>query len=374
MTRELKAKSAVLTGARNPIEIWVRDVPLPGPGCINIKVLRAGVCGTDPHLWNGDFEFEQAVVLGHEGLGRVIELGEGVTTDHASQPIAIGDVVYWNPIRPCNACYDCTVTEDFTACTRGTFWSPAKGEHVWASYTEVATMLPNNSFYKVDPEVPLDAYIALGCALPTMLQAVDNLGGITRGSNVVVQGAGPVGLAAIMLASLAGAANIVCIEGNESRLKRALDFGATIPVDFRKEEFKTKEIRAAYIAKTVGAPGINLVIECSGNASAFEEGINLLSRSGRYLLVGTWAGASNVTLSPFQIVQKGLKIVGSVYASPAQYYKATKLVGQVWKRVPLVECVTHKYKLGDAQQALEDVGAGKAVKAAIYPQDAEGWN
>jgi len=374
MSRELKAKSAVLTGARKPIEIWTRDVPLPGPGCINIKVLRAGVCGTDPHLWNGDFEFKQAVVLGHEGLGRVIELGEGVTTDHAGQPIAVGDVVYWNPMRPCNACFDCTVTEDFTACIHGRFWSPAKGEHVWASYTEVATLLLNNSFYKVDPEVPLDAYIALGCALPTMLQAVENLGGITWGSNVVVQGAGPVGLAAIMLASLAGAENIVCIEGNESRLKRALDFGATILVDFQKEEFKTKDSRAAYIATTVGARGINLVIECSGNASAFEEGINLLCRSGQYLLVGTWAGASNVTLSPFQIVQNALKIVGSVYASPAQYYRATKLVGQVWKRFPLVECVTHKYKLRDAQKALEDVGAGKEVKAVICPQDAEGWN
>lgn len=172
---------------------------------------------------------------------------------------------------------------------------------------------------------------------------------------------------------LAGATNFVCIEGNESRLKRALDFGATIPVDFRKEEFKTKELRAAYIVEIVAAPGINLVIECSGNASAFEEGIDFLSRSGQYLLVGTWAGASTVSLSPFQIVQKALRIVGSVYASPAQYYKATKLVQQVWKRFPLVDCVTHKYKLQDAQQALEDVAAGKAVKAVIYPQDAEGW-
>ena len=85
----------------------------------------------------------------------------------------------------------------------------------------MATLLPNNSFYKVDPTVPYDAYIALGCALPTMLQAVDHLGQIPGGSNVVVQGTGPVGLAAIMLAKLAGAAHIICIEGNPVRLKQA---------------------------------------------------------------------------------------------------------------------------------------------------------
>lgn len=115
-------------------------------------------------------------------------------------------------------------------------------------------MLPNNSFCTVDFKVLLDLYITLGCALPTMLQSVDNLGAIARGSNVVVQGAGPVGLAAIMLANLAGPTSIVSIEGNKSRLKRALDFSASIPVDFRREKFKTKELRAAYITEAVGAP------------------------------------------------------------------------------------------------------------------------
>lgn len=355
----------------SPLELRTYQVQPPGPGSINIAVLRAGVCGTDPHIWRGDVQLSEPVVLGHEGLGRIIELGAGVTTDYASTPIHVGDVVYWNPIRPCNACFDCTVTQDLTACQKGTFWSPANQTTVWASYTQIATLMPNNSFFRVDPDVPLDAYIALGCALPTMLQAVDNLGGISSGCSVVVQGAGPVGLAALMLCKLAGAEHIICIEGNKERLSRARSFGATALVDLHGVNSQTGEDRKTCITQSTGKVGVDLVIECSGNAAALEEGMELLRRNGRYLLVGTWAGAKMVPISPFHIVQNALKIIGSTYASPGSYYKATKLVRANWKQFPLVECVTHKYELVDAQKALEAVTAGEVVKAVIYPQGIE---
>jgi threonine dehydrogenase-like Zn-dependent dehydrogenase len=366
-----RSKAAVLTASGKPIEIWEREVPPPAYGCINIKVLRAGVCGTDPHLWKGDQQFEQPVVLGHEGLGEIVEIGEGITTDHASNTIAVGDIVYWNPIRPCNRCYDCTISQDFTACENGSFWSPANQAQVWASYTEIATLLPNNFFCKVDPKVPLDAYIALGCALPTMLHAVDNLGGIATGCTVVVQGAGPVGLAAVMLSKLAGAEHIVCVEGNEARLRQAGNFGAAILVDMRKPELSTVEARWDYVNKAVGFRGVNLVIECSGHVSAFEEGINLLARNGKYLLVGTWAGHSTVSVNPFRVVQKALSIIGSTYATPKDYFRATKLVEANHQRFPLADCVTHKYELQETEKALRVVAAGEAIKAVIVPNGLE---
>ncbi len=369
MSQSLQSTAVVVTTKpSSPLELRTYQVQPPGPGCINIAVLRAGVCGTDPHIWRGDVALSEPVVLGHEGLGRVVELGAGVTTDHASAPIQVGDVVYWNPIRPCNACYDCTITQDLTACQNGTFWSPANQTIVWASYTQIATLMPNNSFYRVDIDVPLDAYIALGCALPTMLQAVDNLGGIKSGCSVVVQGAGPVGLAALMLCKLAGAEHIICIEGNKARLSRAKSFGATVLVDFHDDKLQTREARKASITQKIGKPGVDLVIECSGNAAALEEGMALLGRSGKYLLVGTWAGADTVPISPFHIVQNALQIIGSTYASPSSYYRAIKIVRANWKDFPLVECVTHKYELSEAQKALEAVAAGEVVKAVIYPQ------
>lgn len=366
MTRELKSKSVVLIGGNKALEIRERTVPLPGPGCITVAVVRAGVCGTDPHLWLGHGPIKEEVVLGHEGLGRITELGDGVATDHAGQTIAIGDVVFWNPIRPCMRCYNCTVTKDQTGCINGTFWSPADQEMVWASYTEFANLLPNNAFYKVNQNVPLDAYIAMGCALPTMCQAIDNLGPIEPCWNIVVQGAGPVGLAAVMLAKIAGCSNIACIESNSKRLERAKDFGATLLLNM--EEYKSKYDRAQCIKSAFGIGGVDVVIECSGSINAFDEGIDLLARNGRYVLVGTWAGESKVTVSPFHIVQNALKIIGTTYASPDCYYKAIKLVTTHWQRFPLVECITHRYNLEDVEKAFETVVAGEAIKACIYPQ------
>ncbi|KAH6988663.1 putative alcohol dehydrogenase [Ilyonectria destructans] len=318
---------------------------------------RAGVCGTDTHFVQGDEPLPQPAVLGHEGLGRIVELGEGVTTDHASNPIAVGDVVYWNPIMPCNACYDCTISEDFTACTNRTFWSPANQAEVRARYTELATLLlPYNSFYRINPSVPLDSFIAMGCALPTILRALDHLGGILSASTAVVQGAGPVRLAAIMMAKLAHASHIVSIDRVDARLQRAKDFGAALLIDIRKPELSTREARRSYTDSVVGARGVGLVIECSGNPAAFEEGIGMLARSGK-----------NVPFCPFEVVQKALTVVGSTFASPKHYYRAARLVEANHERFPLTQYVTHKYKLHDTEEALRAVGAGEVVKAVISP-------
>ncbi|KAJ4182451.1 hypothetical protein NW759_017125 [Fusarium solani] len=363
-----KSKAAVLVKARAPIELWKYDVPTPGPGCINVEVLRAGVCGTDAHLWEGDLEFPEPFVLGHEGLGQIIELGPGVTTDHASQPISVGDLVLWNPLRPCHSCYNCSVTGDYTSCRAGNIFSWARGSVISATYTQVANLQACNSFFRLNPEVPLDAYVALGCALPAILQGLEHLDGIPPGSTVVVQGAGPVGLAAVMMAKISGATNIVCIEGNANRLRRAGEFGATVLVDMKSHP--TVEDRAKYIEQNaIGNTGVQIVIECSGHISAFEEGVYHLSQNGKYLLVGMWAGNKTVNFSPFAVVRKALTIVGSNLAKPRQYYDLTKIVEANWQRFPLEACVTHRYRLHESEKAFKAIASGEVGKAVILPQD-----
>ncbi|KAF3026152.1 hypothetical protein E8E15_007749 [Penicillium rubens] len=311
-----KYKAAVITAARKPIELWEYDHIDPGAGCINIAVVRAG-----------------------------------------------------NPIRPCHACYECTIERDLTGCRNGTFVSPARNNITWASYTQVATLQQNNNFYRVDPNVPLDAFIALGCALPTMLKGLENMGPITRGSAVLVQGCGAVGLAAIFLAKIAGARAIICIEGNSERQKMAARFGATEILDMSRGKYTTASARSRRIREIVGPQGLELAIECSGHAAAVTEGLSLLGRNARYLLVGTWAGAGTVTLSPFEVVHKALKIIGTTYASPENYYQAARLVEAHFREFPFADCVTHRFPLTHVSEALEMVAGGTAVKVVIEPQE-----
>lgn len=247
--------------------------------------------------------------------------------------------------------------------------SPARNNITWASYTQVATLQQNNNFYRVDPNVPLDAFIALGCALPTMLKGLENMGPITRGSAVLVQGCGAVGLAAIFLAKIAGARAIICIEGNSERQKMAARFGATEILDMSRGKYTTASARSRRIREIVGPQGLELAIECSGHAAAVTEGLSLLGRNARYLLVGTWAGAGTVTLSPFEVVHKALKIIGTTYASPENYYQAARLVEAHFREFPFADCVTHRFPLTHVSEALEMVAGGTAVKVVIEPQE-----
>jgi threonine dehydrogenase-like Zn-dependent dehydrogenase len=247
-----------------------------------------------------------------------------------------------------------------------TFLDAEKAQGTWATYTEVATIGHRNAFFKVDPAVPAEAFIALGCALPTMLQAVGKLpGGATRrDENVVVQDAGAVGLAAIMLAKLAGAGKVVVLEPNELRMQKANEFGADVCVDFKGS---SREERKARIKEIVGHRGVGLVIECSGVLGAVAEGLDLLARNGEYLLVGTWAGEGEVPLDPFMVVNQAITILGSTYCAPRHYWRAAQLVEKNWRTFPLVSCVTHKFSLEQTQQGLETVLRGEAVKAVVEP-------
>src|SRR5437867_12661807 len=110
------SKRAVLVKPNEPIEVWERPMRSPAAGETIVKVDFAGVCGTDVHLWRGEFPLPGPVVLGHEGVARIEELGEGVTTDYAGEAVKPGDRVYWVPLSPCYRCYACTVEKDLTQC------------------------------------------------------------------------------------------------------------------------------------------------------------------------------------------------------------------------------------------------------------------
>ncbi|CAL5867772.1 uncharacterized protein PFLUO_LOCUS1992 [Penicillium psychrofluorescens] len=237
----------------------------------------------------------------------------------------------------------------------------------WATYTEYATLGPRNSFYRASSHVPPEAYIALGCALPTVIQATSRLrhSSIESFENVVVQGCGAVGLAAIMMAKISGAQTIVAIDGNPLRLAKAKEFGADECINLKL--VTDADDRAQRTFEAVGSRGVGLVIECSGHASAVTEGFNLLSRNGTYLLIGTWAGEGTVPFDPFAAVNKAISVHGSTYCAPRDYYRAMKVVEQNWQRFPLISCVTHRFSLNDTQKGLEAVVSGAVVKGVIEP-------
>ncbi|RVX73235.1 hypothetical protein B0A52_02363 [Exophiala mesophila] len=368
MTTQSSRCAVILPEAKAKVEIRSFNVLPPKEGHITVKVEFAGICGTDPHLWKGDFPLPGPVILGHEGIGIVHALHDSVKTDHASQPLAVGDRVYWAAIRPCQSCYYCTILDDECGCPNNFFMQQFEeavaAQGTWSTYTEFATVGPRNAFYKVDHSVPPETFIALGCALPTVLQAIAHLpGGVIKpDENILIQGAGAVGLAAIMMAKISGANKVIVIEANKLRMAKATEFGADLCLDITQT---TEESRAKTISDALGFRGVTLAFECSGVLGAVAEGLHLLARNGRYMLIGTWAGKGEVGFDPFVAVNKALTIQGSTYCAPRDYHNAVRLIEKNHHRFPVASSVSHRFALVDTEKGLETVLSGEAVKAVI---------
>ena len=347
----------------NLVETWEVDIADPEAGGALVRVLIGGVCGSDVHIMNGEAGIMPfPIILGHEGVGRVEKLGAGVVTDYAGIPVKDGDLVYWAPIALCHRCHSCTVLEE-TPCENSQFFEHARKPN-WGSYADYA-WLPNGlAFFKLPDGANPEAIAALGCALPTVLRGFDRCGPVRVGETVVIQGAGPVGLSAVLVAKLAGASEIIVIDALDERLQTARTLGATATISLKENA----EARRDAIYSRVGHLGPNMVIEAAGALPAFPEGVDITGNHGRYVILGLWGAIGTQAISPRDLTIKNLTIAGATFAKPKHFYEAMHLAARVQDQFPLAALISHRFSIEQATDALAAVKSGEAIKAIIDPQ------
>lgn len=357
----MQGKASVLV---KPYQLETWDVPIvdPEPGGALVSIVLGGVCGSDVHILTGEAgEMPFPIILGHEGIGRVEKLGAGVTTDYVGEPLKTGDLVYWSPIALCRRCYACTVLEE-TPCENTQFFEHAEKPN-WGSYADYAWLPSGMPFFKLPDHANPEAVAALGCALPTVLRGFDRCGRVRVGDTVVVQGAGPVGLSAVLVAAQAGAREIVVIDGAPIRLEAAKSLGATAIVPLSTPADERKRI----IYDRVGRHGPDIVVEAAGVLQAFPEGVDLTGPHGRYIVLGLWGAIGTQAISPRDLTIKNLTIAGATFPKPKHYYGALHMAARLQDRYPLAELVSHRFGIAQAAQALELTKRGGAIKAVIDP-------
>lgn len=355
-------KAAVMVSA-NRLETWEVPVPEPEAGGALVRIVIGGVCGSDVHILSGEAgEMPFPIILGHEGVGRIEKLGPGVHTDYAGVEVKPGDLVYWSPISLCHRCHSCNVLDE-TPCDNSRFFEDASKPN-WGSYADYA-WLPNGlAFFRLPDHAQPEAVAALGCALPTVLRGFDRCGPIRIGETVVVQGAGPVGLSAILVAAQAGAREIIVIDGSAKRMEVARTLGATstIGLDVSPEE------RRRQIYDLAGPHGPNVVVEAAGVLPAFPEGVDLTGAHGRYIILGLWGAMGTQPISPRDMTTKNLTIAGATFPKPKHYYEAMHLAVRLQDRIPLADLITHRFGVAQAGEALALIKSGTAIKAVIDPE------
>jgi threonine dehydrogenase-like Zn-dependent dehydrogenase len=363
-------RAAVLDETGGDVRVRTYTSPRAESGAVLVDVLHAGICGTDIHLQDGRLPVPLPVILGHEAVGFVRELGAGVDADATGAPLREGDLVVWASSIPCRHCYYCVALNEYSLCERRRVYGINQSAEVWpqlsGGWADRIYLQPGTAIFRVPDGLSGLQVIALGCAGPTIVHGLLGRAAPAMGESVVVQGAGPVGMAAAMYARLAGAGTIVLVGGPTARIKVAEQLGiCDVAVDL--DHYAEPEERLTAVMDAVpGGRGADLVIEATGLPGAVAEGIDMTRRGGRYLVVGQYTDHGATLINPHHVTRKQLEVIGSWAFSAEHYQRYVATLPQLTESFDVVRLVT-EYPLAQVNQALADMRAGSTIKSVLSP-------
>jgi D-arabinose 1-dehydrogenase-like Zn-dependent alcohol dehydrogenase len=358
----MKGKVAVMT---EPMKMEFHEVEIPEPekGAVVLKVSRTNVCGSELHIWKGEHPTKKTGVLGHEMVGTVYKLGEGVTTDYAGRPIKEGDriaPVYYLTCRKCNSCKRGL----FPLCEKALlYWSKDSKEFPYfhGTFGSHYYIHPEQYFYKVPDNVPDIVAAGANCALSQVYFGIDK-SGLSYGDTIVIQGAGGLGLNAAAVAKEKGA-KVIIIDAVESRLEIAKQFGADHVINLK--EFDTVEKRADAVRQLTDGVGADVGIELSGVPVAFSEGIHLIRSGGKYVTIGNVSTGKYTEFDPGLLTRKSIQIIPVVRYDPWYLDKALTFLSENINNYPFINMMDGEFEFNSIQEALDMSASRKVTRASI---------
>lgn len=349
-------RAAVLPAVGSALEITGIRLPEPGPGQVRVRLAAAGVCHSDLSLSNGTMRVPVPAVLGHEGAGTVVSVGEGVTH------VGPGDGVVLNWAPSCGRCHHCSIGEVWLCADAltgvaavhavtedGTELHPGLNVAAFAEETVVAAacVLP------VPDGVPITDAALLGCAVLTGYGAVHHSARVREGESVAVFGVGGVGLAALQAARIAGASTVVAVDVSPEKEALARRAGAT-------DYVLASDTTAKQIRGLTGGQGADVAVECVGRAATIRTAWDSTRRGGRTTVVGIGAKDERVSFNALEIFHWGRTLSGCVYGNSDPARDLPVLAEHVRAgRLDLGALVTERITLDGIPAAFEAMLAGK---------------
>jgi alcohol dehydrogenase len=335
------------------------EVPYPeitDEGDAIVRVDATTICGTDLHILAGDVpEVHAGRILGHEAVGTVDEVGDGV---HRLSP---GDRVLVSCISGCGTCQFCREGR-YGQCLEGGGWvlghriDGTQADYVRVPYADTST-------YRIPSGASDEEILMLADILPTGYEVGVLAGGVRPGDVVAVVGAGPVGLSAITCARLFSPSHVIAIDLSDERLKKAREFGADVTVNNETED------AAAVIGDLTGRLGADVAIEAVGTPATFELAVKLARPGGRIANIGVHGKPALLHLED-QWARDITITTGLVDASSTPTLMRLVAAGQL----DASRFVTHRFAMDDFEQAYDvfgDAASNGALKVVLTRQEAE---
>jgi threonine dehydrogenase-like Zn-dependent dehydrogenase len=340
--------------------ISVEEIPRPcaGVGEAVLRITLTTICGTDLHILRGEYPVKPGLVIGHEPVGVITELGPGITG------YAVGDRVLVGAITPCGQCQAC-LSGHLSQCGHGSGYQALGGwrfgntiNGAQAEYLLVPNAQANLA--KIPEELTDEQVVLLADIASTGFSGAES-GGVKIGDAVVVFAQGPIGLCATAGARLMGAALVIGVDGDEARLKMAQRMGANVVLDYRAVDVKEE-------VKRLTNGGADVAIEALGTQQTFEQALRCLRPGGTLSSLGVYAGKLHIPYDAFAAGIGDYRIVTTL--CPGGKERMRRLMEVVRHgRVDLTPLLTHRYALNDIVEAYQLFGERRenVVKVAIIP-------
>ena len=326
--------------------IWMQDVPMPeiGPNDVLIKVRKASICGTDIHIWNWDAWSQKTIkvpmVIGHEFMGEIAKLGDEVTG------FQVGDRVSGEGHITCGHCRNCRAGKRHLC--RNTVGLGVNRQGCFAEYVS----LPAFNVFRVPKEISDEIasfFDPLGNAVHTAL-SFDLVG-----EDVLITGAGPIGVMAAAISKHVGARHVVVTDLNPYRLELARRMGATRAVDVRTQTLGD-------VMQSLGmTEGFDVGMEMSGNDRAFRDLLAVMNHGGRVAILGI--PPNEVSIDWNQVIFKGLVLKG-VYGRE-MFETWYKMVAMLQSGLDVTPVVTHRFPAARFAEAFEAMRSGQSGKVIL---------
>lgn len=322
------------------------EKPVPGPGELLVRIEACGICGTDRHLFHGEFPSKPPVTLGHEFAGIIEAVGTGVTDFRPGMRVT-GD-----PNIACGRCEECRRGR-VNLCRN----LRAIGIHRDGGFADYVCMPQSQAFAL---PVDLDPLHGAFCEpLACCIHGVD-LGGIKTGASVVVLGGGLIGLLTVQLARLAGATRIVLVTRNAEKRRLAESLGATATVDPGDRDI---------IARIVGEDGLlpsgaDVVFECAGVVETMQQAPCLARRGGTAVILGVMPQGETIEIEPFDLLFREVALVSS-FINPFTHGRAADLIAS--GRIKVEPLISRRIGLDEAPDAIANPARGGEIRVLVVP-------
>ena len=357
-------KAAVYSGSER---LDIREVELrePGRGEVRVWIGASGVCGSDRHVLDGDWEMPTPTIMGHEGAGVVEAVGDGVTS------LEVGDHVIMTWFYPCGTC---------SSCRQGRTWvcTGSRSEECLLPDGSTPTSIDDDTVFpylavgsmservivaeqaavRVPKEVPFDVAALIGCSIATGVGAVVNDARVQPGRSALVIGAGGVGLSIIMGLALAGASPIIAADVTDEALDLAKQFGATHTVRSGGD--------LADRVREIVPDGADFAFEAIGRPETIALMPSTVQRGGTAVIVGLPPQDRPAPIDALALAEEGKALLGSNYGGtvPARDFP---MLARLYLdgRLPVDKLITNRFALDDVNEAFDLMRAGAKGRSVL---------